>query len=200
MRLLQALALGLTVLFCGVCYREWFALDAVSPYAIYAFQVIFALLVSILYAPLEWTKERLDFAGIVALLFCFACGFAIFEFSGVLGHSVPYKMRDPETLIFLLLITPVLEEWLYRGVLWRLLERLTHSEWAAFAGTSALIAYSCFQVISNVPVSFHSFVQYQTSYTFGLALFCAGMRVHYGLKGALAAHLVFNFGFWLGSL
>lgn len=199
-RLFRAVAIGLIVLFIGVCYRDWFALDAMSPYAIYGFQVGFAILVSTLYKPLEWSKASFNFAGIVAILFCFASGFAVFEFAGVLGHSVPYEMRDSETLLFLLLISPVLEEWLYRGVLWRLFERLAQTEWVSLIGTSALFAYSYFQVISSVPGNFHSFVQYQTAYTFGLALFCAGMRVHYGLKGAFAAHLAFNLGFLLGSL
>ena len=53
--------------------------------------------------------------------------------------------------------------------------------------------------MGSLPESVHGFVRYQTIYTFGLALFCGGMRMHVGWVGALAAHLAFNFGFWMGS-
>ncbi len=199
-RFLQALAIGLLALFWGVAYLEWFGLDSMSAYAVYVFEILFALGVTLFYRPVDWQKAPFSFGAAVAVFFALASGFAIYEFASILGHTVPFQMRDPETVVFLLLVAPLLEEWLFRGALWRLIERVTRNEWLAFGITSAAFAYSHYQVIGALPENFHGFVHYQAMYTFGLALFCGGMRIHVGLVGAMATHLAFNFGFWLGSL
>ena len=133
----------------------------------------------------------------MVLFFALTSGFAVYEFASVLGHTIPYDLNATETTLFVLLMAPLLEEWVFRGAIWRLIEKLIPQEWAPFVLTSALYSYSHYQIIGSVPELYQGFVHYQAMYTFGLALFCGGMRMHFGLIGAVATHLAFNCGFWL---
>ena len=105
-RILQVLALGFMVLYFGVSYLGWFALDALSPYAMYGFELGFAAILSWPYRPFEFKKAPFGFGAAVALFFALVSGFAVYEFAPQLGGPVPFEMKDPETVLFLLLVGP----------------------------------------------------------------------------------------------
>ncbi len=199
-RFMQALAIGLIALFWGVSYQAWFALDALSPYTMYGFELTFSVLVAFIYRKFEFKLAPLTFGAGVALFFSLAAGFAIFEGAGVFGYTIPFELKDLETVLFLLLIGPILEEGVFRGALWRLFQEVFGTPWVGYLATSVIFSYSHYRVIGEVPESFHGFIRYQAIYTLGLGLFCGGIRVQFGLLAALFTHMAFNFGFWLASL
>jgi membrane protease YdiL (CAAX protease family) len=116
-----------------------------------------------------------------------------------LNYPIPFSLRDPETVWFLLVAGPVLEELIFRGALWKLFEVVTGSALPAYLFTAVLFSYSEFHLIHQVKPEYADFVRYQASFCLGLGLFCGGMRMKYGWRAALITHAIFNFGFWLGS-
>jgi len=193
-------AIALLLLYLGVAFAAWFQLENLFPYADYVFEAVFGGVVLVLYPKWDWKKGPLTFGASVGFFFALAAGFAIYEGSGLLGYGMPFALKDPETVLILLLVGPVVEEWVFRGALWKLFEEITGSVWPAFLFTSVIFSYAHYHVISTVDPQFASFVRYQAIYTLGLGLFCGGMRLQLGWRAGLLTHVSFNFGFWLASL
>jgi hypothetical protein len=199
-RFFQALAIGFVLLYIGVSFAGWFMLDRVSPYAIYGFQALFGLLVLLLYRQWQWKIKSLSFAAGVAFFFAFAAGFAVVEACGVLGDAIPVSFKDPETVLWLLILTPILEEWVFRGALWKLFEKITGSPWPAFLMTAIISSYSHYSAISSLAPKYAPFLRFEAIFVLGLGLICGGLRLQFGWVAALIAHLAFNFGFWLAAI
>jgi hypothetical protein len=199
-RFLQALAIGFLLLYFGVSFAGWFALDSVSPYAIYGFQALFGLIILLIYRNWQWKIKSLSFAAGVALFFAFAAGFSVVEACEVLHYAIPVSFKDPETVLWLLVLSPVLEEWVFRGALWKLFERITGSPWPAFLLTAIASSYSHYAAISSLDPKYAPFLRFQAIFILGLGLICGGLRLQFGWFAAAIAHVVFNFGFWLGAI
>jgi hypothetical protein len=199
-RFFQSLAIAFLLLYLGVAFAGWFQLENLFPYADYVFEFVFGAVILAVFPKWEWKKGELTFGASVCFFFALAAGFAVYEASGVLGFGMPFALRDPETVLILLCVGPLIEEWVFRGALWKLIEVITGSVWPAFLITSVIFSYAHYHVISTVDPQFAAFVRYQAIYTLGLGLFCGGVRLQHGWRGALIVHLSFNFGFWLGSL
>jgi membrane protease YdiL (CAAX protease family) len=198
-RFFQALAIALFLSYLVISYSGWIDLDTIFPFASYVFDFVFGGVVLVLFRNWAWSKDRLGLGASVAFFFAWAAGFAVYEASGVLGYHLPFAMKDPLTVLILLLVGPFIEEWVFRGALWRLLEVITGSVWPAFLISSVLFSYAHYYAIHSVDPSLQSYVRYQAIYTLGLGLFCGGIRLQHGWRSALVMHVFFNFGFWLGS-
>ena len=196
----QALAIGLIAVFIGVEYFGVFSVDALSSYAMYGFECLFFGTVLAIYRGLEWKTDDFTLGSIVTVFLSLVCGFAAYEFSSVLGFPIPFAMKEVETLILLLLVGPILEELVFRSALWRLGTELVKAPWFAFLFTSVLFSFAHYQMIETAPASYQGFIRYQAVYTLGLGLLAGGVRLHFGLLGAVLIHLAFNFGFFLGSI
>lgn len=196
----QALALGFMALFIAIDFFGVFSVDAIHAYAIYAFELLFVVFVTVIYRNLEWKRRAFSFGFMVAVFFSLVCGFGIYEFAGVLGYGIPFQMKDPETILFLLLIGPILEEFVFRSALWRLSTELVKAPWMVFLLTSILFSYSHYLMIRTAPETMHGFIRYQAIYTLGLGLMAGGARLYFGLLAAILIHFAFNFGFFFGSI
>ena len=199
-RFFQSLAIAFLLLYLGVAFAGWVSLDTLFPYADYVFKAVFGGVILALFPKWEWKKGELSFGAGVVLFFAFASGFAVYEGSGVLGLSMPFALKDPETVLILLVVGPILEEWIFRGALWKLIEVITGSPWPAYLTTAVLFSYGYYYVITAIDPQFSGYVRYQAIYSLGLGLLCGGMRLRQGWRAAVFTHLSFNFGFWLGSL
>ena len=196
----QGLAVVLLAVFMGVSFFASASLDAISAYASYGFDALFVIAVSLIYRKLEWKTETFTLGFWVAVFFSLAFGFAIYEFASPLGLPIPFPMRDAETLFLLLLVGPVLEEFVFRSALWRLGSEIIKAPWFSYLFTSVLFAFAHYQMIQIAPAEYQGFIRYQAVYTLGLGLLAGGVRLHFGLLGAILIHLAFNFGFFLGSI
>ena len=189
----------LLVLYFGVEYFHWFSVEAISTHAIYFFEVIWVALVCIIFKNVgfagKWTLNTAG--GVVALL---PLGWTTHFFARQQGMLIPFDFRSSETILFLLLIGPVLEEFVFRGAMWKLIEAWCSKSFVLILLTSLIFSYSHYQAVFSVPEEYKSFIYYQTAYTFILAFICAWLRLSTGLIAAIVAHLLFNFGFWLGRV
>ncbi len=171
-------------------------LDSLGEYASYLFECLFvAVTWAVLKPALSW-KPRMRAIDPFAAL---AAGFAVSKGLGALELPCPFDLQSAPTLVFLLLIGPVLEEFLFRVALWE-----------AFAGalrsisplwpTSILFSFGHLFAWWSVPEEFKGFVLYQAAYTLALGYCCGRRRLESrSVLPAVAIHLSFNLGFYLGA-
>jgi membrane protease YdiL (CAAX protease family) len=174
-------------------------LDDLNPYASYLFEFLLVGTALILDRENLSRKFRLPRASLALAAAFLPAGFLVFHAAGWLHIPVPFDLRGGETLFFLLLVAPVLEELIFRFFAWEPLAAVNGL--AAFAGTILLFSYAHLHSIWFVPAEVRSFVIYQAVYTLVLAAGCGICVRRYGsLSGAMAVHFAFNLGFYLGSL
>ena len=172
-------------------------IDAVSFYALYWFEALLVLAVFAYFKGIFWMdqKQKVRWLSLSMLTAFLGAG------SHILSHQMalpnPFDFENPEVLLFLLLIGPVLEEFVFHGALWRLLETFIQKKWILITITALFFAYAHYRVIDTVPEELRSFIQYQGAYALVLGGICGVLRSRYGLVAATLAHLFFNFGFWL---
>lgn len=191
-------SVALLILYFGVEYFHWFSVEAISAHAIYFFEAIWVALVWIIFKKIgligKWSIK--SSACLVVLL---PFGWIVHAFARQQGIVIPFDFSSTETILFLLLIGPVLEELVFRGAMWRLIEVCYSKTFLLILITSLIFSYSHYQAVFSVPDEYKPFIYYQTAYTFVLSLICARLRIRIGLVGAIIAHILFNLGFWLGN-
>jgi membrane protease YdiL (CAAX protease family) len=171
-------------------------LDNFGVYASYAFEIVLVIIAGVLYGREFFSLLRPNRSHFFALVFL-PLGFLVYKAASPLKIFIPFDFGSHETLLFLLLVAPILEELLFRFFLWVPLAKI--HEKVAFFGTSLLFSYSHFQAYWFMPAEFRPFIYFQTIYTLVLGLACAHVLYrHRSLLGAILVHLCFNLGFYLG--
>lgn len=197
----QAIWALLAVLYLVIRFIFTVQLDSFGPYSSYIFETIDVGLAFALAGRTVIGYWRVSRLVLVAATGSLVMGFAIFRSAGLAGIAIPFDLNGGETLVFLLLVAPVLEELIFRFFLWQPIEALAKNSFVAWLATSLIFSYAHLHAIWNVPSSIHPFIAYQTVYTLFLGLGC-GYFVFRGrsLAGAIAVHFAFNLGFYLASL
>lgn len=115
----------------------------------------------------------------------------------VIGLPIPFDVHNAGGVAMLLLVAPILEELLFRFLLWMPLANRGKSSWA-WSFTTLIFAYAHWHAVWAVPEEWHGFLAYQTLYTLLLGLVCGAMVYRLrSLTGAMLIHFGFNLGFWL---
>lgn len=192
----MSLGLLLALFYLIIRYGFTAQLESYGPYTSYIFEIICVAIGAFLHREhlrKIWTVNRKI---IGSALVCGTLGFTSFKVSGFLGIVVPFNLEGTETLIFLLIVAPVLEELIFHGLLWFPLARI--NTFLALLVTSILFSLSHFSAYFYTPAEYHSFIFYQTGYTLVLGLAC-GLSVWRwnSLAGAILIHFCFNLGFFL---
>jgi len=188
----------LFVLYFGIEYLHWFSVEAISAYSIYIFELIWVALIWAVFKKIEFIKKNLSKVNVLLISILLPLGWLIHYLARARGIIIPFDFNSSETILFLLLVGPVLEELVFRGAMWRLAEMIASKPVFLILTTSLLFSYSHFQASFSVPDEYKPFIYYQTAYTFLLALSCARLRIQMGLLAAILGHALFNLGFWLG--
>ena len=169
-------------------------------YASYVFEVIFAFLIWSIFRPnlaLRFSPDKsLGYAGVIAL----ATGFGIYKLAAYASIDIPFDLSENETILFLLLIGPVVEELVFRMALWEPLSNLLPRTSLVILISSAIFSFAHFVAWWHVPESLRAFVLYQTTYTFLLGLYCGWLRAKYGsILSNILFHALFNLAFFVGA-
>ena len=174
-------------------------LESLGAFGQYVFEFFFTILVIWLYR--DQLKIKLTFKKslwvqlIISLLF----GFGVYRFAGYLNIGIPFDLTSRETLLFLLILGPVLEEFLFRQALWSATEVMADNRLVAFLGTSALFAFGHFFSYFFLPKEYQPFIIYQTAYVSIIALWWGFNILKRGvITTTILLHLAFNFGFYMG--
>ncbi len=121
-------------------------------------------------------------------------------FARLFSTKMPFDLTDKTTMVFLLLIGPVIEELIFRFSLWKIIERVTKSQKAAFYVTAILFSLAHFKAVLVISVPYLTFVTFQSLYTFLLAVNLGSRYMkNKNILEMIVLHIVFNFGFWAGS-
>lgn len=174
-------------------------LDRLGTNASYYFEVI---LVCISIANF-WNKFKnlihINYKIVKISLVSFFMGVGIYLFALQLGVLIPFNFRDRESLLFLLIIAPVLEELIFRFFIWSAIYTIKKDLLIALYSTSIIFSYSHFHSIWFVPNEYRGFIFFQSCYTLILGFACGYSLWRYNsLLGSILIHFVFNLGFYLG--
>ena len=175
------------------------SIDSISPYAIYIAELLFVLCSWFTLRNFEFLKKK-QFTITSALPFLLLAAFGWVThvvLVALLKVAVPFDFHSSETLLFLLLLGPVLEELLFRGALISIFKSFRLPTALLVLLSATCFSYSHYKVITTVPETFHLFIYAQTLYTFLLGAICAFIYLRRGLVFSVLGHLLFNFGFWL---
>lgn len=124
-------------------------------------------------------------------------GFIVLKFARLANISVPFDVHDRQTVVMLVLVAPILEELIFRFMLFKPIERIWSARAAMFA-TAALFSYSHLHAIWFVPAEYDKFILYQTAYTLPLGLACSWMmKRQNSLLSSMLVHGAFNAAFFL---
>tara|TARA_B110001454_G_C12723340_1_gene436806 strand:+ start:21993 stop:22673 length:681 start_codon:yes stop_codon:yes gene_type:complete len=176
-------------------------LDALGVYSSYIFEVICLVLAAAILGKrtltnLSFTKSVLPWTPVSLV-----AGFAIYKAAGPLEILIPFVFNTPETLIFLLIVAPVLEEAIFRFFLWQSFQISTRGRIIALILTSLIFSYSHLHAIWFVAPEIHKFVLFQTAYTLALGFACGFFVYRYAsLTSAILIHFAFNLGFYIASI
>jgi len=171
-----------------------------SPYAAYGFEILFILLG---FQFLEKRKFLFKFETkylTTDLLIPTFAGWTVYRLASFSDLSIPFDLRSVETVFLLLILAPVLEEAIFRGVFWTALKNVCKKPSTILIATTLLFALGHLQAILFVPAAYRIFVLYQTMYVILLGLWAGWRRLEGGaLSPAVMVHFGFNLGFFLAS-
>ncbi len=190
-------ALAIIYLILRFCFTSW--LDSLIPYSSYILELILVLVSFAITKPkfgLNGCFEKNRLRIYASLL---VAGFLTYRGAGSLNIQIPFVLNSIETLIFLLIVAPILEECIFRFFLWKACKEINPK--VIWVSTSVIFSYSHFHAFWFVPQSIHPFIIYQTAYTLILGLVCGYFIFkHRSLLSAILIHFFFNLGFYLSSL
>lgn len=176
---------------------QW--LESLWEYASYFFELVVAICSCMLINE----KLKFNIKNIPKILIIstssLMIGLFIYRFAFANKILIPFDLTSIESLVFLLIVAPVLEEGIFRFFLWKTFASLNIK--FAFILTTIFFSYSHFHAYWFFPQNFHQFIFYQTIYTLILSLLCGYSVWKYNsLVGSILIHFAFNLGFYLGSL
>jgi membrane protease YdiL (CAAX protease family) len=129
-----------------------------------------------------------------------AAGFFVFFLSKKLNIIIPLAIEANETVFFLLLVAPVLEELIFRFFLWQPLQKTCKNPIWALILTSIIFSYAHYHSVWFVPEEYFKFIYFQSAYTLLLGFACGYFMYKQGsIFSAIIVHFGFNFGFYLGA-
>lgn len=183
-------------------------LDAVlwsqlPPYYSYGFEILLVGLAAWIFCKEFKSSLRFPltkYVGVAALLF-FAFGWITSQVMGQLGLHFPLNFRDLEIAIIAFLIAPVLEELLFRFVLWESFRKFAVPARGVIVLTAVGFSFSHFLSYFQLTDIFRQVILFQTAYTFVLGIFLGLVRSRTGsVVSSMGMHLLFNLGFAATSL
>lgn len=169
-------------------------------YLPYFFEISFVALTFIFLRPEVSLLKRLAAKDFLKLSFMLVAGVSTFKGAGPLHINIPFDFSGMITLLFLLVVAPILEELVFRFSLWECFRKLGLNSATTLILTSLLFSLGHFVAFFQTPAEVHSFIYYQTIYVFFLALFIGRQREQSNSLGLpMMLHFCFNLGFLLGS-
>lgn len=173
-------------------------LDALGNYGSYIFEVICVSVAIGLFGKKIFSTVKIFKSVSYGMIIGLGAGFGIFKLAGVLSIAIPFDLKGTETVLFLLVVAPILEEAIFRFLVWQPIQYISQRPIIALVSTSLIFSYSHLHAIWFVPPEVHKFIIYQTVYTFLLGLTCGYYVYRYSsLACAILIHFAFNLGFYL---
>ncbi|MBT7611525.1 MAG: CPBP family intramembrane metalloprotease [Bacteriovoracaceae bacterium] len=129
-------------------------------------------------------------AGLITIIFC-----------KLFSTQLPYDLSSATVKVFLVLIGPLLEEFIFRFAIWNAIEKFTTCKKAPLHITSILFSIAHFKGILLITPPYMTFITFQALYTLLLG-YTLGMRYEKkkNIMEIVVLHVLFNLGFLLGYM
>lgn len=193
--------LNLLILFLYILIRFFLTswLDSLGTYSSYFFEIITLILFSAVNYKSAFSKPNFKLQFLFISLIFLPLGFIVYFLLRPLNITLPIDISSTEILFFLLMVAPILEEFIFRFFIWKNLEFLKLSSAKILVITSLLFSYSHLHAIWFFDNSFYPFILYQSTYTLivGLLLGLINKKTN-SILYPIVSHFLFNFGFYLG--
>jgi len=169
-----------------------------NPLYSYLFELVFVILVILLLRVPQlgrWSFKglSLDLSSSVIVGFLLAL---LMSFSQI---SIPFDLTTAWGILLLILVGPILEEFIFRFALWECFDHLHSKKELNLYFSSFLFSFAHFFALTWVPAELRSFVLIQGLYTLHLGLWTSKRRqATEGLLAPSLVHIGFNVGFFLG--
>lgn len=176
-------------------------LDSLGNYGSYFFEILCVSVAIVLFGKKFFSLLKITKSTFYGLIIALGAGFGTFKVAGSLNITVPFDLNGTETILFLLIVAPILEEMIFRFLLWQPIQRISQRPMFALIATSLIFSYSHLHAIWFVLPEVHNFIIYQAVYTLLLGLACGFYIYRYSsLTSAVLIHFAFNLGFYLAVL
>ncbi len=174
--------------------------DQFPIYLSYIYEIILVALSYWVYKNEEikpWTKGRYK-EYLYQMLPWLPLGFILHLLAKISGITIPFDITHLTTTLLLLIVAPVLEELIFRYMLWIAVEKfIKKPEWQIWISA---IFFSLGHVIimMTIPMEFRAFVLYQAAYVLVLSIGASYLRMKSkGMLAPITVHFLFNLGFYL---
>jgi len=173
---------------------------SISEYYGYGFEVIFVLAVGWTFRKSIILKFPINRQVLLSFLLSLLSGFIIYRLITYSGLIIPFQFDLFEMIFLLLVISPILEELIFRMALWEPIKCLVKEPVKILILTSILFSLAHLMAIWVVPYSFKPFVLIQALYALLLGLGAGYRRLVTGsVLAAMIIHFGFNLGFYFAS-
>jgi membrane protease YdiL (CAAX protease family) len=162
----------------------------------YLFESIFIALTLYLYRseiPANWPSVR-ELS--ISVPLSLAAGFGISKLLTHSGVPIPFAVDQMRDVFLLILVAPLIEEFLFRFALWQTAKDFIRNETHVLVLTSLVFSAGHLMAFWFVPAEWRVFIALQTLYTVLLGLGAGWRRMVVGsIAIAVLIHWGFNFGF-----
>lgn len=128
-------------------------------------------------------------------------GYFVYRLAFKSTMLIPFEFNSILILFLLLVVAPILEEFIFRFALWEAVGDLIKNEELQVWISSLLFSLGHLVAMYMLSPDFRPFVLYQSMYVIILGFGVSQMRIKTGgVLGSILIHFLFNLGFYLGSL
>lgn len=182
----------------GIFYDDLFL--RFHPYGNYIFDLSFVIFFLIKMSSEIHFKGGWGKSSFIQYGLSLISGFLVYKAALHFKIAIPFDLKGTEVLLFLLIIGPILEEFIFRFCILYLLRTISSSKFLIILFSSLLFSLSHFVAYFDVPKSIGIFVIYQSAYTFLIAIWWGYSYIKSkSLTIPCFLHIFFNFGFYLAS-
>lgn len=125
-------------------------LDSLGLYAAYTYEVICVIAAIILVGPKTSQYFKPKRSATLAIVLAFGAGFSAYKLAGVFGIQVPFDLSSNQIMILLLVVAPILEEGIFRFLLWKPIELLFQKPKLTLIATSLLFSYAHLHAVWSI--------------------------------------------------
>ncbi len=171
-----------------------------SPYYSYLFEILFVIAGCLAFRFRTQLWRRPSGRDAIAVVLSFVGGGLALCGASWVSVPVPFDFSSTETRVLLLLVAPILEEAVFRLVLWEAFATVFRKPLWVLLATTALFSLGHAAAYNFVPEIYRGFVLYQVLYVTLLGLAAGFRRRDEGCwNSAVFVHFGFNLGFFFAS-
>jgi membrane protease YdiL (CAAX protease family) len=173
-----------------------------SIYYSYLFEFVFVVVTFLYYQKKKQIKIEFKIPQKIILKSTpwFFLGYIFHKLANVANVPIPFNFKSYELIFLLLILAPILEEFIFRMSLWESVDDFIKNDELKIWISTFLFSAGHLISLFYVPSEFKSFVLFQTMYVVILGIGASKIRIETkSVSGAILLHFLFNLGFLIAA-